>query len=545
MFFKLSLEKKLVLICGLLAFNAIVVGGVGFVSFQKATTEFTRLHDNYTLKNTLLDQMLLEARRLRIDIRSAALMEFTLEQRKAAVEDGMKAIDAYQDAEKTFLKIESTPEEKEYYKTVQTSWSAFYKVSSDMFDLLASGNQMDRDRAVTLFPAEAKTGADLRAHFQKLITKQNELASKAEERANTAASRGFWIMGIVSISGFICALVFGMRFARSLSKQVRTVATELNKRATVLASAASEISSTSVELSSAATEQAASLQQTAASVDEMNSILKKNADNSQESSSIAREGQSAAEEGSRVVEAMISAIQEIDQANESIIHQTAESNREFSEIIKIIEEIGQKTKVINDIVFQTKLLSFNASVEAARAGEHGKGFAVVAEEVGNLARMSGTASHEISGLLEASTRKVAAIVEDSKAKITRITDSSKAKVSSGTAVAHRCKEMLGKIVNNVSEISRMSEEISTASAEQAMGLQEITKAMGQLDQVTHQNATASSQSSASAADLSKQAEHLKAAVSTLLQTVNGQTHKPAEINEHIGTIYTEKELTPV
>jgi methyl-accepting chemotaxis protein len=72
------------------------------------------------------------------------------------------------------------------------------------------------------------------------------------------------------------------------------------------------------------------------------------------------------------------------------------SNEQMSEIVKVIQEIETKTKVINDIVFQTKLLSFNASVEAARAGEQGKGFAVVAEEVGNLAQMSGNAAKEIS-----------------------------------------------------------------------------------------------------------------------------------------------------
>jgi methyl-accepting chemotaxis protein len=86
------------------------------------------------------------------------------------------------------------------------------------------------------------------------------------------------------------------------------------------------------------------------------------------------------------------------------------SNDEISSIVKVIAEIGDKTKVINDIVFQTKLLSFNASVEAARAGEQGKGFAVVAEEVGNLATMSGKAAEEISSMLGDSMGKVELIV---------------------------------------------------------------------------------------------------------------------------------------
>jgi hypothetical protein len=95
-----------------------------------------------------------------------------------------------------------------------------------------------------------------------------------------------------------------------------------------------------------------------------------------------------------------SAIMEIQETNKKLVDDVLEGNRKISEIVELVKEIGNKTKVINDIVFQTKLLSFNASVEAARAGEHGKGFAVVAEEVGNLASMSGQASKEISALLE-------------------------------------------------------------------------------------------------------------------------------------------------
>lgn len=102
---------------------------------------------------------------------------------------------------------------------------------------------------------------------------------------------------------------------------------------------------------------------------------------------------------------MIHSITEISESNDRIMSQVADGNRKISEIVQVISEIGNKTKVINDIVFQTKLLSFNASVEAARAGEHGKGFAVVAEEVGNLAQMSGNAAKEISDMLNGSVSR--------------------------------------------------------------------------------------------------------------------------------------------
>lgn len=115
---------------------------------------------------------------------------------------------------------------------------------------------------------------------------------------------------------------------------------------------------------------------------------------------------------------MLNSIDEISQSNDSIADQTRQNNEKINEIVKLISDIGNKTKVINEIVFQTKLLSFNASVEAVRVGEYGKGFAVVAEEVGNLAnKMSGNAAKEISSLLDESQRKTAQIVKETESKV--------------------------------------------------------------------------------------------------------------------------------
>ena len=118
--------------------------------------------------------------------------------------------------------------------------------------------------------------------------------------------------------------------------------------------------------------------------------------------------------------------------------QVETGNLKIAEIIKMIEEISQKTRVINDIVFQTKLLTFNASVEAAREGEHGKGFALIAEEIGNLAQMSGNAATEISALLETSVQKVDQIISESKSSVGQSVQEGKQKVMFGTDIARRC-----------------------------------------------------------------------------------------------------------
>ena len=199
-----------------------------------------------------------------------------------------------------------------------------------------------------------------------------------------------------------------------------------------------------------------------------------------------------------------------------------EGNRRIAEISSVISDIAAKTKVINDIVFQTKLLSFNASVEAARAGENGKGFAVVAEEVGNLAQMSGRSAGEISAIVEESIRKVDAIVTENKSNVEKFIQSAKLKVQKSQAVASKCGTMFDQVVDNTTKVNGLIEEISRASSEQSKGIEEITNAMGQIDLATNENSTVTHSVAKAAKDLSGRADVLKEMSSELYQTVHGK-----------------------
>lgn len=155
------------------------------------------------------------------------------------------------------------------------------------------------------------------------------------------------------------------------------------------------------------------------------------------------------------------------------------TNKNIEEINRVILEIAEKTKVINEI-FQTKLLSFNASVEAARAGEQGKGFAVVAEEVGNLATMSGNAAQDISNMLGESTAKVQEIVRQTKEEMSRLTTQSKNDVENGIKVARDCDVVLNEIVKNVNHVDQLVREITEASknlSQQALSLKSISQTL--------------------------------------------------------------------
>ncbi|PIS10232.1 MAG: hypothetical protein COT73_10495 [Bdellovibrio sp. CG10_big_fil_rev_8_21_14_0_10_47_8] len=347
------------------------------------------------------------------------------------------------------------------------------------------------------------------------------LVHDAEREAMAAgfAARNefFFMMGII----FFIAAAVSVFVSIVLSKSVETVTHDLEKNSSEVASAAERIATGATQLSEASTEQAAALQETVAAIDEITAMVGKNSEAAQQSQSVSEASRGAAEKGRGIVENMIRAIGDIESNNQEISNQMTESNRQLSEITKLINDIGTKTKVINEIVFQTKLLSFNASVEAARAGEYGKGFAVVAEEVGNLAQMSGNAAKEISGLLDKSVQQVDAIVQSTKGRVERLMETSSEKVRIGSDTAKECSSALNEILENVQRVDSLVSEIAVASKEQSTGIQEISKAVGQMEQVVQQNTGLAQESSTSAEQLREQSISLNVVVGDLVSFVSG------------------------
>lgn len=276
-----------------------------------------------------------------------------------------------------------------------------------------------------------------------------------------------------------------------------------------------EVHKISEEVSSATQQQASSIQETVTTLDEIESMVNTSVESARNSSLKAEESLNIANEGKGVVKLMINSMEEIDKSNNAIMEEFKKSNEKIAGIVKVINEISQKTAVINDIVFQTKLLSFNASVEAARAGENGKGFAVVAEEVGNLAQMSGKASNEIAEILSNSVNIVNTIISETDRSITRLIVMGTEKVKEGVEVADRCGRVLDEVVENAALVKTMMNEVSVASKEQADGVKNIGQAMNQLDQTTQGNSISAQRTFQSSKNLSDQSNELKDTVGQL------------------------------
>ena len=342
------------------------------------------------------------------------------------------------------------------------------------------------------------------------------VAELSADEVHAGLNKIIYLTMIVLIAGTVGIFIIALFFGNSISRNLRSIVKILDLSSREVASASAQSATSATQLSGASTEQAASLQETMASMEEISAMINQNSESAMNAQGVVITNEKVSEDGLRSVAEMLVAINEIKGTNDDILTQMEKSNKEFGEIIKIISEIGEKTNVINEIVFQTKLLSFNASVEAARAGEHGKGFAVVASEVANLAQMSGSAAKEITDMLTNSIDRVNRIVENTKSKVDQLTDAGKKKIAIGQSTGEKCHQFLEEIMKNAKNVASMVAEIAFASKEQANGVQEINRAITQLDQVTLQNSAVAQQSSTVAEQLNAQAMSLADAVKKLV-----------------------------
>ncbi len=251
----------------------------------------------------------------------------------------------------------------------------------------------------------------------------------------------------------------------SIADSMVKVVAETQNAAQEISRGADEISQGSMNLSQRTEEQASSLEQTASSMEQMTSTVRQNADNAGQANQLAVAARDQAEKGGAVVARAVTAMGQIN-----------ESSRKIADIIGVIDEIA----------FQTNLLALNAAVEAARAGEQGRGFAVVAAEVRSLAGRSATAAKEIKALIQDSVKKV----EEGSSLVTQ---------SGGT---------LEQIVGSVKKVTDIVGEIAAASREQSSGIEQVNKAVMQLDELTQQNAALVEQSSAASQAMAEQARGL-------------------------------------
>lgn len=298
------------------------------------------------------------------------------------------------------------------------------------------------------------------------------------DQASSLLSASSMIMVIGLIVAIAVSVLLAVLVTVGITKSINFVITGLRRGSEQVTSASEQVSASSQSLAQGASEQASSLEEISSSLEEMASMTRQNADNAKQANTMSSSAADAAKKGAEAMRKMGQAIEKI-----------KGSSDETAKIIKTIDEIA----------FQTNLLALNAAVEAARAGEAGKGFAVVAEEVRNLAQRSAEAAKNTSYLIE----------------------ESQSNAENGVAVSREVDSMLSEIVDAAVKVAELINEVTAASNEQSQGVDQITKAVAQLDQVTQSNAANAEESASASEELSAQAIELTDMVDQLVKLVEG------------------------
>ncbi|MCE5334009.1 MAG: methyl-accepting chemotaxis protein [Desulfobacteraceae bacterium] len=379
-----------------------------------------------------------------------------------------------------------------YWKTVETDVAKLQTDIAKWHEFVSSSEQL------------AELGNRLKAEYEelkKIIARYNQLTVSQQtikavmesiESKLLKTCEGFVafanktmenqsMLSVRLIVGFIgFSLLIGVIYAaisiRGIVRRLNAVISGVSDGSERVASAAGQVASAGQVLAEGSSEQAASLEETSSSFEEMSSLTKQNAQRAGEAKTLMREVQTTVEKVNDHMNKMTVAI---------------------SEITKSSEETGKIIRTINEIAFQTNLLALNAAVEAARAGEAGAGFAVVADEVRNLARRAAEASENTAYLIENTVRNV----------------------RTGNELTLTTKEAFTENIAMTSKVGQLIDEISEASNEQAIGIEQANRAMAEMNGVTQRNAASAEESAGSAEEMMAQAQHMKGFVQQLADLV--------------------------
>jgi len=351
-------------------------------------------------------------------------------------------------------------------QSLQSKAVAVRPMSEEVSQLIQKQQMNDALKLVSekLLPAYD----ELQRNAREFLTGQRDRMNSetVDVLASALATRilAFVFVGLTVAFSLLIVIV-----VRKMNGALGTMGSQVSEGAQQVARAAVQMGSISQSLAQGASEQAVSLEQTSASAEQVNSMVRRNAKSSREAAEHTNDANRLLTEANQKLEHMLVSMRDISSSSERI-----------SKIIRVIDEIA----------FQTNILSLNAAVEAARAGEAGMGFAVVADEVRNLAQRCSQAAKDTSGLIEES-------IQHSKVGRVRLDE---------VAAAMR------QVTDSSAQVQRLSNEVNAGSSEQARAIEQISKAILQIQQVTQQTAASAEEGASAGSQMSAEAEYLQSTV---------------------------------
>ena len=499
----LKIGTRLTVGFGLILALLLLIAGVGINRMGSIAADTKQIVTHYNVQNNLARDMAEQIQTVARLLRTVLLMDNLADKQDNAAK--MAAARAtYDELTKKLDASTKSPESKAIMADIASQATKARAANTQVLELALAGKDKEANRllfaeargATTAWQASLDKGS---LYFRERVDKAYENAKATEKQAELVvisvgalalllgALLAFFItrsitQPLAAMGAVIETVAQGDltqrveihskdelgqlgRILNTTNEGLREMVLQIQESAQAISSASGEISMGNTDLSRRTEEQAASLEETASSMEQITSNVNQTADNARSANTESAQARRVAQEGGTAVTQVTAAMDSINQ-----------SSAKINEIIGVVDEIA----------FQTNLLALNAAVEAARAGEQGRGFAVVAAEVRNLAKRSADAAKEIKGLIRESV----------------------AKSTDGNKVAAHAGETIAAVVANVQRVTSLVGEIANATQEQSTGLNEINKAVVQMDEVTQQNAALVEEAAAAAESLDEQAHAL-------------------------------------
>ncbi len=420
--------------------------------------------------------------------------------RKKFLERARGESSSFEKSREHYRTLHHNEKEEANFKIIDEQWNKARGPINEAIELLEKNNKHDDEAARTIMVTAIRSAFEpMEETFESSLQVTTELIKTSLQVEGDRSDQLRSLAISMSIAGGIFVLLFGFFTAARLAKLLGSIAQKIGDSSSQVASAAHQVSASAQQLASGASEQASAVEETSASLEEITGMVENTTRNAETGLQLVEGVKTASERGNQAMTNLINAMGEV-----------LASNKKIEQLVKVIDEIGEKTAIIDEIVFQTKLLSFNASVEAERAGEHGRGFAVVAQEVGNLAQMSGKAALEISGIVKSSIKEAQEIAGNNRSKVEK-----------GNEHVREAGDILKEILKSAETVCAGSRQILSASKEQAAGIKQINTAIDNINKATQETASTSEESASAGEELSGQSHHLAKLVEDLNTVISG------------------------
>ncbi len=521
-----SLKKWYKVFITIVTINFLILGLFGFISASILNNYLNEINESYVpiLKAAMKIDMLHDG--MRGNVVNALYSSFkntTQAEKDDIINENKEFAKKFNELIEQINKIQFDAEIKKDFSTIVPIIKSYYEEGNLTINYAFANNKKQETVEFEKFMALFKS---LEEKLDKFSTSIHDQVNTEIKKDNDISANIKFISLSAMIFFVIFNIIFGYIFIMKISKVINNIVSDLFSQSQTILSTAGHLNETSRELNIGTQNQNVSLQKTATAAQEISSMIMKTSEGTEESSKLSKNSEANVHNGEKIVLELIACIDKVKMSNKEIMSQVRLGNDKIKDIIKVIAEISNKTKVINDIVFKTKLLSFNASVEAARAGDHGRGFSVVAEEVGNLAKLSGDSAKEINLLLSESIEKVESIIHSTTSQVDKLFKVAEQNVNESTEIANQCSEVMQSTVANVIMVNKSISEIATAAKEQEFGISEIVEAISQLEKATHSNAVVAEQTAKSGNELTNKAHEISVIIE-VLQKIMGQKNKAA------------------